>query len=348
MAKERIEDFFKKYQYDVPVDQIAHYPASPRDSARLLVYNRKTKQTIFDTFANIVAYLPPRSIIVCNDTKVIPARLSLRKQTMAVVNILYVDSNADGSANVLANKHLRIGETLFLDNKKICTVIEKTEKIYTIKRCGSNSNMRAVFERSGTMPLPPYIKNNIASAQKKSKDYQTIFAKNTGSIAAPTASLHFTKKLINKIEKDGHTICFVTLQVGLATFSPVAQHQLDTKTLHKEYISVSKETARIINAGKKSGRTIVAIGTTAARTLESAVDHRGMVAPYEGTTDLFIQEGYAYKIVDELVTNFHVPRSSLLALVSAFAGRKIVLELYRQAIERKFRFFSFGDAMYIK
>jgi S-adenosylmethionine:tRNA ribosyltransferase-isomerase len=348
MRKERIEKFLKKYEFNVPVDQIAHYPAFPRDSARVLIYNRKTKKTAFDTFANIGAYLPPKSIIVCNDTKVIPARLSLRKQTGGLVNILFVSSNSDGSANVLANKHLRIGEILYRDNKKMCTIIEKQQNSYRIKRCGYNQNMRLVFERNGTMPLPPYIKNNIQSTQKKSKDYQTVFAKNAGSIAAPTASLHFTKKLIEKLKKEGHTICFVTLHVNLGTFAPVNQQQLDAQKLHKEYINISEKTARILNRGRQMGRTIIAVGTTAARTLESAVDQNGIITTDKNVTDLFIQEGYKYKIVDGLITNFHVPRSSLLALVSAFVGRKIVLRLYRDAIERKFRLFSFGDGMYIQ
>jgi len=342
----KLDVVLKKYDFRFPESLIAQAPASPRDSAKLLVYDRKKKTTSYDTFANVGKHLPEGSVLVFNETKVIPARLEVRKETGGKVNLLYIGHH--GLVLVMADRKLQVGALLSLAPKLTFKVMRHNGKYYALRPSFRPKDIFAVLETYGTTPIPPYIKHSPLKESRLRREYQAIFAKVQGSVAAPTASLHFTKPLIAKLKKQGIDVRYVTLHVGLGTFAPLTQEHLDLGRLHTEFFSVNAQTAKALNAAKKSGRPIVAVGTTVARTLESASSSRGILFPGQGSTDLFIREGYRWKFVDALITNFHVPRSSLLMLVSAFASRAKVLDLYRKAIGRKFRLFSFGDGMLLK
>lgn len=342
------DEVLAKYNYSFPPELIAQEPASPRDIARLMVYDRKTQKISLDIFSDLPKYLPKNSLIVFNQTKVLPARLFVKKSTGKNVELLFL-SEKNKIAKVVANSKLNSGEKLFLNDEEIFEVLGNEKNYFLIQPCGTGSitNVYQVFEKFGKTPIPPYIKNSPLTEEKLKSEYQTIFAKEIGSSAAPTASLHFTQDLLSKIKKAGHEICFITLHVGLGTFSPVTEEHLKEKKLHEEWYEINQETAEKINSYKKQNKPIVVVGTTVVRALESAVDNLGQVTNLTGETSLFIQEGYKFKIVDCLITNFHVPKSSLMMLVSALVGREKLLELYRLAIEKKFRLFSFGDGMFI-
>jgi|SRR6266481_4691732 len=341
------EDLLKKYDYVLPPSLIAIAPASPRDSAKLLVYDRESRKTYFDRFSNLGKYLPKNAVLVLNDTKVIPARLALAKETGGRVKILYLGTKGN-LIEALAEKKLELGMTLSLTPKIIFRVVKKEENHYFLKPSFAISKIHGVLERYGTTPIPPYIKNSLLSEKNLRKEYQTVFARTKGSVAAPTASLHFTKRLLANLKKQGVSVAHTTLHVGLGTFGPLIESQVKTSRLHSEYFSIDLKTAAFLNKAKKEKRPIVAVGTTVVRTLESASDKQGRIKKYKGETDLFIREGYAFKFVDHMITNFHVPKSSLLMLASAFTGRKNILGLYKTAIRKQFRFFSFGDGMLIK
>lgn len=340
-----LEKLLKRYDYHFPAELIAQAPAKPRDSAGLLVYDRTRKQASFDTFKNIGDYLPEGSVLVFNQTKVIPARLTVRKPTGGKVNLLYIGHH--GTVTVMADRKLEIGTVLKLAPKLSFRVMRHDGKYYALRALFPLKDIFKILETYGKTPIPPYIKHSPLKESQLRAEYQAVFAKLRGSVAAPTASLHFTKPLIAKLRKRGIDVRYVTLHVGLGTFAPLTQEHLDQGRLHAEWYSVDGATARMLTQAKKDGRPIVAVGTTVARTLESASSRTGMLRAGQGTTDLFIREGYAWKFVDALVTNFHVPRSSLLMLVSAFASRREILDLYKTAIAKKFRLFSFGDGMLI-
>jgi S-adenosylmethionine:tRNA ribosyltransferase-isomerase len=410
------EKFLKFYDYSLPSELIARKPATPRDSAKLLVYprtkkslyfikknlgidnknkqtkdnftgigegvyKRKIKEIFFDRFSNLAKYLPEKAVLVLNDTKVLPARLIVKKETGGLARILYVGKKS-GLLEFLSDRNLNIGskisvnlpphlilknnKNLLKKNKNIdnCKVYSKNnircggEKLFFIvkEKVGSHyflkpsfpiSKIFEVLEKHGITPIPPYIKNSPLSEKELRKEYQTIFAAEKGSVAAPTASLHFTKRLLNKIKKSGRKIVFVTLHVNLGTFSPLSEEFFRKSKLHTEYYEISKESAKVLNKAKKKKFPIIAVGTTVVRALESAAIKGGKLGKLRGETDIFIKEGYKFKFVDGLITNFHVPKSSLLMLVSAFVGRRKLLELYKKAISKKFRFFSFGDGMLI-
>jgi S-adenosylmethionine:tRNA ribosyltransferase-isomerase len=341
-----LEKLLKKYDYSFPPELIAQKPAAPRDAARLLVYDRKTREEQYDTFANIGKYLPSRSVMVFNETKVIPARLTVYKETGGKVNLLYIGHH--GLVTVMADRKLEIGATLSLAPKLSFRVMRHDGKCYGLRALFPLKGIFEVLEKYGTTPIPPYIKHSPLSEKKLRKEYQAVFAKLRGSVAAPTASLHFTKPLIAKLKKQGIDTVRAMLHVGLGTFAPLTQGHLDRGKLHVEHYSISKSAGAFLNKAKKEGRPIVAVGTTVARTLESASDAKGKLMRFQGDTDLFIQEGYRWKFVDALVTNFHVPRSSLLMLVAAFISRAKILELYKKATAKRFRLFSFGDGMLVK
>lgn len=340
------DKLLEQYDYKIPAELIAQQPASPRDSARLLVYDRKTKKTYHDYFYNLPEYLPQHSVFVLNQTKVVPARLPVKKSTGGSLEILYIGSE-ENMILALSNKVLKAGVTIFVTNEISLEVLERKENIYKLRPSFSLNDLFKVFEKYGKTPLPPYIKHSPLSEKKLQQEYQTIFAQEKGSVAAPTASLHFTKELLQKITKAGHQIEYVTLHVNLGTFAPLKEEHVKTKKLHIEYYSVTKDVAERLNAAKKEGRPIVAVGTTVVRTLESAAKN-GTLKNLSGNTSLFIDENYLIQFVDVLITNFHVPKSSLLMLVSAFVQREKLLALYEEAIEKKYRFFSFGDGMLIK
>lgn len=333
------------YDYEVPKILIAQKPACPPDTAKLLVYSKNNGAIFYDSFLNIAKYLPKNAVLVFNETKVLPARLVLTKGTGGRARILYI-AKKDGGFCAMSDRKLAIGSKLRL-NKKIFFTVKKSEgKYYLLVPSFKISALFAVLEKYGQMPTPPYIKNPLLTESELKRKYQAIFARRKGSVAAPTASLHFTKRLLAKIKKAGIGIKFVTLHVNLGTFAPLTEKNLERERLHKEFYEISRSTANFLNKAKKSGRPIIAVGTTVARTLESAANGNGVLENYSGTTDLFIQEGYKFKFMDGIITNFHVPRSSLLMLVAAFIGREKLFKLYHEAIKRKFRFFSFGDGMF--
>ncbi len=364
MNNEEFEEILSRYDYELPEELIAQTPAQPRDAARLMVYDRMTGKISEDIFKNIAKYLPVKSVLVFNETKVIPARLAVRKITGGRVDILFVGFDKK-FIKILAPKKLREGERLDLLKNIYFTVEKRDGQFCFLKPSFPVKDIYKILEKYGEMPIPPYIKNSPLTKSELKKEYQTVFAKNNGSVAAPTAALHFTKNLINKIKRAGHEIVFITLHVNLGTFAPLTEENLKTGKLHGEYYEIRKSVARKLNTAKSRGQEIIAMGTTVTRTLETASDDAGILKILKGETILFIygdiiplirpNEGYdkggmsggGFKFIDAIVTNFHVPRSSLMMLVSALVGREKLLELYRLAIRKKFRFFSFGDGMLI-
>ncbi len=340
----RLERLLATYDYSFPKKLIAQRPANPRDSARLLAYDRRTGRARFGTFTRIPLFIPKNAILVFNDTKVIPARFVVTKPTGGKAKLLYLATEGN-EIRAMADRKLTIGTRLILAPRYSFTVARQEEKYYYLLPSFPVARIYAVLERYGTTPIPPYIKHASLSEQKLRADYQTVFAQTKGSVAAPTASLHFTKRLLARLRGKGIRIVFVTLHVNIGTFAPLTEKQIASGRLHEEYCSVSSKTAALLNAAKKAGHPIIAVGTTSARTLESATNRSGKVIPGSRTTDLFIRPPYAFRCITGLITNFHVPRSSLMMLVGAFVGRTTLLRLYRDAIRNRFRLFSFGDGM---
>jgi len=329
---------------------------SPRDSAKLLIYNRATSQVVHDIFLNLPKYLPPRAVLVFNETKVIPARFIVTKpkvknQGGGVCTLLYLAKVADnrGLGNlirVLSDKKLAIGSVLKGKGGLSVSVVDRKDAEYILKTLVRNFDRW--LDAHGIAPLPQYIKYSPLTRAQAKREYQTIFAKKAGSVAAPTASLHFTKRLLKKLQASGFQIEFVTLHVGLGTFAKVTEENLKQNKLHKEHYEISRATAVRLKRAKREGRPVIAVGTTVARTLEHLALRRAQgELELQGKTDLFIQPGYKFKFVDGLITNFHVPKSSLLMLVSAMTDRKKILRIYEEAIKRNYKLFSFGDGMLI-
>lgn len=333
-----------KYDYDFPEELIAQKPAHPRDSAKLLIYNRKTRTVSFDIFKNIGKYLPPKTTLVLNETKVLPARFEVSKTTGGKIKLLYLDGNKN-IFTALSPKKLKIGEILKVGDKMI-TISKILKDGYEFKGVDKNFDIKKALEKYGKAPLPPYIKHSPLSSSEIKKEYQTVFAKKYGSVAAPTASLHFTKKLLADLKKQGIKEEKVTLHVGLGTFATLTEANIKTGKLHREKFEIGAATAERLIKEKKEGNKIIAVGTTALRTLESSYS-AGKFKKLAGETDIFIKEGDKLEFADGLITNFHVPKSSLIMLVAALVGREKTLELYKLAIRNKFRLFSFGDAMLI-
>lgn len=325
---------------------MAREPASPRDAARLLVYRRADRSIAHSRFSDLPEHLPPGAVLVFNETKVLPARLVLRKPTGGKAVLLYVD-RAGRDLRFMSDRRLEKGQVLTLDARHRFKITGQQANYYLLRPLFPTKHFQAVLERHGLTPLPPYIKDSPLTEAQAREKYQAVFAKRRGSVAAPTASLHFTGRLLAKLRRRGFDARFVTLHVGLGTFAPVTEDHWRRGRLHRERYEIDPATARFLERAKRQGRPIVAVGTTVVRTLESAADGRGRLRKLRGETELFIREGAKFRFVDALITNFHVPRSSLLMLVSAFAGRREVRELYRRAIAKKYRLFSFGDGMLI-
>jgi S-adenosylmethionine:tRNA ribosyltransferase-isomerase len=340
------EKTLKLYDYQVPKKLIAQKPILPRDKARLLVYERKTKKIWFDKFFKLPKYFPKNPVLVFNQTKVLPARLELTKPTGGKIKILYIKKEK-ALIWALCEKNLSVGEKYKINNRLYFTLNSKQNNRYLFKPSFPIKKLESILVKYGLAPLPLYIKHSPLTEVQRKAQYQTIFAKIPGSIAAPTASLHFTKNLMNKLKKRGIKITFITLHVNLGTFAPLTEKHLKTKQLHTEFFEIDKKTARVLNLAKQKHQPIIAVGTTVARTLESSAVNNKLVK-LVGDTRLFIQPGYKFKFTDSLITNFHVPKSSLLMLVSALTGRKELLRVYQKAIAKKLRFFSFGDGMLIK
>lgn len=343
----KLEKTLANYDYQFPAELIAQNPAHPRDSARLLVYDRSSKEISHDTFKNLIKYLPSDAVLVLNQTKVLPARIEVTKPTGGKVRLLYI-SHDKAAVKFLSDRKLDIGASVAINKKLSFEVTKKSEQFYYLTPNFPMKQLVKVLEQHGITPLPPYIKHPKLSGKKLLAEYNTVFAKSTGSVAAPTASLHFTKSLLKKIEQKGIKIKYVTLHVNLGTFASLTEQQLKQKKLHKEYYEIDKASADFLNKAKAQGQPIIAVGTTVVRTLESASDAKGHLTKLHGETTLFLTEKSRLRFVDQLITNFHVPKSSLLMLVSAFVGRKQLLTLYNIAIKLKYRLFSFGDGMYIK
>ena len=341
--KQSLEQLTKAYDYALPEARIAQKPASPRDSAKLLIYDKTTGKTTEDTFSHLDKYLPKNAVLVFNQTKVMPARLTVTKPTGGTARILYIGTNG-GEIKVMSDRKLIVGTNVRIANGLFLSVVRQEEKYYYLRPSFPLNKLERILDKHGITPIPPYIKESPLSERELRKKYQTIFARQSGSVAAPTASLHFTDRLLKKLQRRGIDIKFVTLHVNIGTFAPLTQEHIDTGALHTESYEIDKKTAAFLNKAKTQGRPIIGVGTTVVRTLESAT-HDGALKRLSGETRIFIQEGYRFNYIDGMVTNFHVPQSSLLMLVAAFIGRERLFDLYRFAIRKKYRFFSFGDGM---
>lgn len=335
------------FYYDLPPELIAQDPLEDRSSSRLMVLNKETGEVSHHVFREVTSFLEPGDCLVLNNTKVIPARLmGVREETGGAVEVLLLKRRADDVWETLVRpgKKARPGTKLvFGDGLLHAEVLEVVEEGNRLIRFQYEGIWEEVLDRLGEMPLPPYITHKL---QDKNR-YQTVYAKYEGSAAAPTAGLHFTQELLREVEKKGVDIAYVTLHVGLGTFRPVKVENLAEHHMHSEYYQVSGEAAEKINRAKESGHRVICVGTTSCRTVESACDENGHLEAGCGDTDIFIYPGYRFKVLDALITNFHLPESTLVMLVSALAGREHVLSAYEEAVREKYRFFSFGDAMLI-
>lgn len=331
------------FYYDLPQELIAQSPAEKRDMSRLLVYNRKTKTIEDRVFHDIVEYLNHGDVLVRNVTKVIPARLyATREETGGAMEFLLLRrvNETDWECLVKPGRKARPGRTFKVNDELSVTVLESLEDGNRIVRLNYDGIFEEVLDRAGEMPLPPYITEKLKDRSR----YQTVYARDNGSAAAPTAGLHFTPELLEAIKAKGVIIADVLLHVGLGTFRPVSAENVEDHHMHSEYYEVTEEAAKTINDARKAGGRIISVGTTGCRTLESVSDENGIVHAGSGWTSIFITPGYRFKAVDCLITNFHLPESTLLMLISAFSSREEVMRIYKHAVEERYRFFSFGDS----
>jgi S-adenosylmethionine:tRNA ribosyltransferase-isomerase len=349
----------KNYNFDLPEECIAQRPVKKRDESRLLLLKKETGRISHFYFKDVLDLLKKGDLLVINNTKVIPARLKGKKETGGKVEVLIIDYTQATSLNdkknhfecdclVKASKSPKKGARLFFEQGLEAVVIENKGKICTIRFKGYE-NFNDTLNKIGDIPLPPYIKRDNGKSLESDKDqYQTVYAQEEGAVAAPTAGLHFTEPLIADLLDKGIEIVNITLHVGYGTFVPVKVEDIRDHQIHSEFFSVSKKAAQKINLAKQEGRRVVTVGTTSMRTLEFLADKDGKINPGKGMCDIFIYPGYTFKCVDALITNFHLPESTLIMLVSAFAGRNNILKAYETAINEKYRFFSYGDAMLIE
>ncbi len=335
------------FDYYLPEELIAQTPLKKRDSSRMLVLDKQNGNIFHKTFSDIIDYLNPGDTLVLNDTKVIPARIiGVKEETGAVIELLLLKNIDDNNWECLTRpaKRVKVGTVISFGDgmlKATCSSVgEEGIRVFSLSYDGI---LYEILDKLGTMPLPPYIHEKLEDQSR----YQTVYAKNIGSAAAPTAGLHFTKELLNDIKNKNVNIAYLTLHVGLGTFRPVNVEDVTKHKMHTEYYSISKETCDIINKTKKSGNKIVVVGTTSVRVLETVMNRFGELKECSGVTDIFIYPGYKFKIVDNLITNFHLPKSTLVMLVSALAGKDNIMKAYHEAVLNKYRFFSFGDAMFI-
>ena len=335
------------FDYYLPEELIAQTPLKKRDSSRMLVLDKQNGNIFHKTFSDIIDYLNPGDTLVLNDTKVIPARIiGVKEETGAVIELLLLKNIDDNNWECLTRpaKRVKVGTVISFGDgmlKATCSSVgEEGIRVFSLSYDGI---LYEILDKLGTMPLPPYIHEKLEDQSR----YQTVYAKNIGSAAAPTAGLHFTKELLNDIKNKNINIAYLTLHVGLGTFRPVNVEDVTKHKMHTEYYSISKETCDIINKTKESGNKIVVVGTTSVRVLETVMNRFGELKECSGVTDIFIYPGYKFKIVDNLITNFHLPKSTLVMLVSALAGKDNIMKAYHEAVLNKYRFFSFGDAMFI-
>lgn len=348
-----------EYDYNLPEELIAQMPADKRDNSRMMVLNRKDRTISHKHFYDIVDLIEPNTLLVMNNTKVLPARLIGHKDTGAKIEVFLLKQNSK-----MQDEHEN-WEVLIKPSKRVKpdTIIKISDElsVIAIKRLEENgewlvelifngNNVLDVLHRNGNIPLPPYIERKIPNEDLKKLDferYQTVYAKDEGSVAAPTAGLHFTKEILKKLENKGVELAYVTLNVGLGTFRPVQCENVENHKMHSETFEISEKAAKQINLAKAEGKKIVAVGTTTVRALETAYKKFGCIKACHDHSELFIYPPYEFKVIDNLITNFHLPKSTLLMLVSALAGKDFIFEAYKEAIENKYRFFSYGDCMYI-
>ena len=339
----KTSDFF----YDLPKELIAQSPAAVRSASRLLVYDRANKTIRDGVFTDILDYFRPGDVLVRNITRVIPARLhAYREDTGGAMELLLLrrlDENR-WECLVRPGRRAKTGLTFKINDELSATILDSTEDGGRIVRLNYDGVFEEILDRAGEMPLPPYITERTAGKER----YQTVYAKENGSAAAPTAGLHFTPQLMDTIRAMGVNIAEVTLHVGLGTFRPVNEESIEDHQMHSEWYSVSEETAQLINDTRAAGHRVIAVGTTSCRTLESVWAKYGKIVPCSGNTSIFIYPGIELKAIDGLITNFHLPESTLIMLISAFYGYDKTMAAYKVAVEEKYRFFSFGDAMFIK
>ena len=334
------------FYYDLPEELIAQTPLEQRDSSRLMLLDKLTGETGHSVFSRLPEYLQPGDCLVMNDSSVLPARLIGRRASGGAVEVLLLTDLGGGVWECLTRpgRKTPVGTKLYFGEGELSgEVVEAVSDGNKRIRFHYEGIFLEVLEKLGRVPLPPYIKAELHDPER----YQTVYARSPGSAAAPTAGLHFTPELLESLKEMGVELLYVTLHVGLGTFRPVKEEEIEDHEMHAEFCMIPAEAALRVNAAKKEGRRVVAVGTTSCRTLEAAADEAGMISPMADWVNIFIHPGYRFKCVDALITNFHLPESTLIMLVSALAGREHVLSAYREAVEKRYRFFSFGDAMFI-
>jgi len=348
-----------EYDYNLPEELIAQMPADKRENSRMMVLNRKNRTISHKHFYDIVDLIEPNTLLVMNNTKVLPARLIGHKDTGAKIEVFLLKQNTeiqDGNENwevlIKPSKRVKPDTIIKISDELSVRAIKRLEENgeWLVELIFKGDNVLDVLHRNGNIPLPPYIERKIPNEDLKKLDferYQTVYAKDEGSVAAPTAGLHFTKEILKKLEDKGVELAYVTLNVGLGTFRPVQCENVENHKMHSETFEIPEKAAEQINRAKAEGKKIVAVGTTTVRTLETAYQKFGCIKACHDHSELFIYPPYEFKVIDNLITNFHLPKSTLLMLVSALAGKDFIFEAYKEAIENRYRFFSYGDCMYI-
>lgn len=342
----------EEFNYKLPEELIAQVPAQKREMSKMLVLDRLEKNFIHKHFCNITEFLGENDFLVLNNTKVIPARLYAEKETGAIIEVFLVrEIEKDIWISLIKpSKRVKEGMILKVSDELSVEVLRKDDDKWQI-RLIYEGNIFEVLDRVGNIPLPPYIERKMTSQEYKALDfdrYQTVFAEKEGAVAAPTAGLHFTQDILKKLEAQGTKHCFITLNVGLGTFKPVKCDNILDHKMDSEWFEITNESAQAINEAKAQGKNIVAVGTTSVRTLETVMNKYGKIIPVQDSSELFIYPGYKFKIIDKLITNFHLPKSTLLMLVSAFADKEYIFKAYEEAIKNNYRFYSYGDCMLIR
>ena len=342
----------EEFNYELPEELIAQVPAQRREMSRMLVLDRCNKTFEHRHFCDITEFLTENDLLVMNNTKVIPARLYAHKETGALIEIFLVrEVEKDIWVSLIKpSKRVKEGLILKISDELSVEVLKKDDDKWLVHLL-YQGNIFEILDKVGNIPLPPYIERKMTNEEYKNLDferYQTVYAQKEGAVAAPTAGLHFTNEILDKLEKQGTKHCFVTLNVGLGTFKPVKCENILDHKMDSESFEITEESADIINKAKSEGKNIVAVGTTSVRTLETVMNKYGKIIPVKDSSELFIYPGYEFKIVDKLITNFHLPKSTLLMLVSALASKELIFKAYEEAIKNKYRFYSYGDCMLIK
>ncbi|HUT21882.1 MAG TPA: tRNA preQ1(34) S-adenosylmethionine ribosyltransferase-isomerase QueA [Candidatus Bipolaricaulota bacterium] len=335
------------FNFNLPKNLIAQKPATPRDSSRLLVYARKTKALSHEKFHNLDKYLNKGDLLVFNNTKVFPARLLGKKETGGAMEVFLLEEKKKNVWQALVKgKNKKAGQKIIFDKVLIAVLSKQINDFEWLVKFEYKGDLRKKLEKIGQVPLPPYIKSSESQSNLK-KQYQTIYAKKQGSVAAPTAGFHFTEQVLKKLKAKGVKFAYVTLHVGLGTFGPLRQAKVEDNKLHYEKVEINQTNFNKINKAKEAGRRVITVGTTTARTLEGAMGAKAVKKAWSGELNTFIYPGYKFKIIDGLITNFHLPQSSLMMLVAALIGRTNILNAYKTAVKEEYRFYSFGDAMLI-